>query len=401
MALALPREVFLYVLRSCEQLDLLQLSLVSKDLHLLCLPLIYREVDLGTRGAGIPRWLDLDYFDFDSEIPGKRHKYIEWLQRAQGSFLRTLLKHPEYAFYVRSLSWTLTFGSEWCGENGEWCDDTTGYDIEHIMYPHDHTWQVFGLLTLVRYLDLGSEHYLMRHSYVRDVPRYLFPRATEVAFSGIMNQKTVHSIIAHDPGRLESLSVDNVQHWGHHADGMPMTSDHERLSLDSQGDPSLWCAPGPILGLFDTSTSFTSLKFLMLRKISAQNVIHRDIVPEVDIAVYKEWATLINAVKRHLTTLVIEQATDGPMAPGRVGHQTRRPMDQRFHDYLLPLFLEPGWDCLERLEIRGVGHWHNEEVPVMNEFTKQSIADAVGSHVSLLITEEHSRPAYMWSPPGY
>jgi hypothetical protein len=30
-------------------------------------------------------------------------------------------------------------------------------------------------------------------------------------------------------------------------------------------------------------------------------------------------------------------------------------MDQRFHDYLLPVSFEGGWNNLERLEIRGIG----------------------------------------------
>ena len=76
-------------------------------------------------------------------------------------------------------------------------------------------------------------------------------------------------------------------------------------------------------------------------------------------------------------------------------------MDQRFHDYLLPVFLEDGWNNLERLEIRGVGRWHREDPVVMNDSTKAAIADAVSPNVMLIIVEEACRPAWIWDPPGY
>lgn len=76
-------------------------------------------------------------------------------------------------------------------------------------------------------------------------------------------------------------------------------------------------------------------------------------------------------------------------------------MDQRFHDYLLPVFLEGGWNNLGRLEIHGVGRWHREDSMVMNDSTKAAIANAVGPNVMLIIVGEAYRPAWMWDPPGY
>ena len=312
------------------------------------------------------------------------------LETAQASFLTSLLKHPEYASFVRSLSWTLTFGPEWFGEYQD--------PVEKIISPHDQTWQVLELLSMVRDVDLASEHMLMRHSYVRDCPEMLFPAATKVRLSGVMDQRLVHSMISHRSHRLESLCIDDVQHWGLHADGRPLTVLSERNALRLlEQEPGMY-PPGPMRGIFDSSVHYSDLRYLLLRKAASQTVADKEWVPDADIAVYKEWAILIRSVKHHLRCLVFEQSSR-PL--GRDCRQDRRPMDRRFQDHLLPLFLESGWDSLERLEIRGVGRWHQENPIVMDDATKKSITDAVGSRVSILIAEEQSREAYMWRPPAY
>jgi hypothetical protein len=61
---------------------------------------------------------------------------------------------------------------------------------------------------------------------------------------------------------------------------------------------------------------------------------------------------------------------------------------------MLPVFLERGWKRLKRLEIRGVGHWKDEE-PVMTMETRKAIKEAVGRDVKVVIEEDWRRPAWM------
>jgi hypothetical protein len=164
------------------------------------------------------------------------------------------------------------------------------------------------------------------------------------------------------------------------------------------GEPGTY-PPGPIRGIFDSSRCYSNLKDLFLRKAALPAVTDILWAPEADIAVYKEWASVIISVKGHLRRLTFEQATPPSGSYMRFGgsNRTRRPMDQRFHDYLLPVFLEQ----LERLEIRGVGRWYREDLIVMNDSTKAAIADAVGPDVVLIIAEEACRPAWVWDPPSF
>jgi pimeloyl-ACP methyl ester carboxylesterase len=385
----LSNELWLAIFRLCDRSAWPQLNLVSKGFHVLCLPLIYQDVDLSTHDFGIRYPLFLIATGPKPTPLDRAEAKIQKLQKAQESFLDTLLQHPEYAPFIRTLTWTLMFGPE--------LDDQES-PIDHIDHPHNQTWRVLLTLEKVQLLDLSSGHYLMRHAYVRDCPGPLFPAAKSVRLSGVMNEKLVGSIISHHPDRLEELIIDNVQHWGLHADGRPLTTDsglnreHERMK-----EPGIY-PPGPIRGIFDSSRRYPNLKDLFLRKVASPSVADIEWVPEADIAVYKEWASLITSVKGHLKRLTFEQAPSGTF---RRANQTRRPMDQRFHDYLLPVLLEGGWNNLERLEIRGVGRWYREDPIVMNDSTKAAIADAVGPNVMLIIVEEACRLAWMWDPPGY
>jgi hypothetical protein len=119
-------------------------------------------------------------------------------------------------------------------------------------------------------------------------------------------------------------------------------------------------------------------------------------VPEADVAVYREWAKFITSVKGRLEGFSFKQSS----LPGDEGirgfgpDQQMRPIDRRFQKHMLPVFLERGWKRLKRLEIRGVGHWKDEE-PVMTMETRKAIKEAVGRDVKVVIEEDWKRPAWM------
>ena len=116
------------------------------------------------------------------------------------------------------------------------------------------------------------------------------------------------------------------------------------------------------------------------------------------MAVSKEWAILIGALKSQIQHLTVEQACAPTNKPSkcRAGQQINRPMDQSFHDYLLPILLQGGWDELQSLNIGGVRHWPC--CSDSDDYSMESaIANAVGPDVEVSITRESDRPAWLWS----
>jgi hypothetical protein len=133
----LPNELWLAIFRLCDRSAWPQLNLVSKGFRVLCLPLIYRDVDLSTHNSEILHPLHLVTIGPNPMPFDRAEDKIKRLQKAQELFLDTLLQHPEYAPFVRALVWTLMFGSE--------LDDQDG-PLDYIGHPHNQTWRV--LLTL-------------------------------------------------------------------------------------------------------------------------------------------------------------------------------------------------------------------------------------------------------------
>src|SRR5271155_3096989 len=133
----LSNELWLAIFRLCDRSAWPQLNLVSKGFHVLCLPLIYRDVDLSTHNSGILHPLHLVTLGPNPTLIERAEDKIRKLQKAQESFLDTLLQHPEYAPFIRALTWTLMFGPE--------LDDQES-PVDDIGHPHNHTWR--GLLIL-------------------------------------------------------------------------------------------------------------------------------------------------------------------------------------------------------------------------------------------------------------
>jgi hypothetical protein len=107
--LACPSDVFFLILEQCDPNSISKLSLTSKDIRVQCIPHLYRTVDLSSHNAGRISQQEDDLrpemwaCSFD-EIAPENHV------SRQRSFLRTMARHPEYATYVRTFSWTLTWG---------------------------------------------------------------------------------------------------------------------------------------------------------------------------------------------------------------------------------------------------------------------------------------------------
>lgn len=397
----LPQDIFLEILDICaaHKGALYNLSLTSKFIQNTCLPLLYRDVDLSTHNRGRlveeegaccwEVWADAD----GDYVPDNA-------RLRQYSFLRTLTAHPEYGAFVRSFAWTLI----WTG---------SPYDTSELDDIEFAIWDVFSSLTNVRDLDLASLHYNDRERFIRQNPRQLFSSAVRVRLLGWMHYGLVMSILySVDPSKLEHLALDNLQDEGQYADGSRIWSDDPKYvrdhteTLNPDGSRG-FVFPGPMRYILKPLEGrYTALKSLLLRKAGQEQISGEDDVvlwsPDIDDAVYSEWASFLSSVEPTLEVFIFEH-TRAPKwgGSGRCGRsrwrprQRIRPMDERFRRLFLSVLLAGSWPRLQRMEIRGVGRW--EDVPSLDEETKVRLREAVGSRALLILEEEESRPCKKFS----
>lgn len=390
----LPRDIFFEVLDACaaHRGTLYNLSLTSKFLQNTCLPLLYRNVDLSTHNRG-------RLFEFEDELVQEiwadaDGDYVpDDARLRQFSFLQTLTAHPEYGAFVRSFAWTLI----WTYPRFV---NSKLNDIEFSI------WNVFSSLTNVRELDLASLHNNDSEPFVRQNPPRLFSSAVRVRLLGWMHYGLVTSILySIDPSRLEHLALDSLQDEGQYPDGSPMMyEDGDKVwdhieTLNPDGSRG-FVSPGPMRNILKPLEGrCTALKHLLLRKAGQEWIqpptgrfMMPTWSPELDDAVYNEWASFLSSVKATLEVFVFEH-TRAPRW-GTLGRfqprQSIRPMDERFRRLFLAVLLAGNWPRLQRMEIRGVGRW--DGVPALDEETKAQMRDAVGSGVLLVLEEEESRP---------
>lgn len=391
----LPQDIFFEILDICaaHKGALYNLSLTSKSIQNTCLPLLYRDVDLSTHNRGrLVEEEDECCWELWADLDG--HYVPDDARLRQHSFLRTLTAHPEYGAFVRSFAWTLIW-------TGSWNTTSRLEDIEFAV------WDVFTSLTNVKDLDLASLHYNFLEPFVRQNPPRLFSSAVRVRLLGWMHRGLVKSILySVDPSKLAHLALDNLQDEGQYPDGSPVRSDDgenvrdHKETVNRDGSHG-FVFPGPMRNILTPLEGrCMALKFLLLRK-AGQELIERGNwtgwSPEIDDAVYREWASFLSSVKSTLEVFIFEH-TRAPKygMPSRCGHsrlislQRIRPMDERFRRLFLSVLLAGGWPRLQTMEIRGVGRW--EGVPALDEETKVRLREAVGSRVLLVLEEEESRP---------
>lgn len=138
----------------------------------------------------------------------------------QEGFICAILRNPQLAVHVQSLSWTLLLLKE-----PEW-DRNFPYPLLRIGIREDESvedysdigsrpimriWEVFAMLTNVKTLDLAYLTHDHGHPLAAAFPDALFPRATSIRLSGVMEYALAASILAANPAKLQHLIWDNLQ----------------------------------------------------------------------------------------------------------------------------------------------------------------------------------------------
>ncbi|MCJ1255179.1 hypothetical protein MMC24_002995 [Lignoscripta atroalba] len=397
--LSSPREIQITIAENCESQDLCNLCRTSRGLYELCIPVLYHDVDLSIHNRGLVRcnrpgigwfYLPADYPTCENVPENARSK--------QERFLGTLLDHPDYRGYVRSLTWTFLV------LNTENLDPDPYAEPEVFGRPLIEIWNVMQSLTNLKHVDFAHLDFYQDIDILGESPTTLFSSATSVRIAAEMKYclatSVLHSI---DPSKLVHLCLSNVQDPGQLENGDRYESDvlhseqtETRLPDGDRGR----VLPGAMRGLLPKlSGHCTALRSLILQK-SAQAVHHSMYWNDgADTAVYEEWAAFVASVTVTLQTFQFEQGlkSEGegiPPGTRRFGrrstpNQPIRPMDERFMQTLFPVLVSGLWPCLKVMEIRGIGAWKG--VPAMNEWKKAELREAVGQTAMLVIEEEASR----------
>ena len=176
----LPNEVLHGIAEVLPRADLLNLALTSRSLERVCIPVIYGEVDLSIHnrgrvlGVGEPEKYHQQYANSFrcQNVPSQAFT-------RQEKFLAQVMQHPEYTFYVKSLTWTLLLlrEPEWVEEGHEYPLLGKGADNALVDRPILHIWEVFETLRNVRVLDLAYLSHDHGHPLASAFPDALFPRA--------------------------------------------------------------------------------------------------------------------------------------------------------------------------------------------------------------------------------
>lgn len=189
---------------------LLNVSLTCSAWRSLAQPSVYRVVDISSHNNGRQPQLECEmrplvYADYDGEF---RPQNLVSRQRA---FLRRMMDEPQLARYVRSFTWTLI-----------WLD----FDEDDLTEIDHQTWDVFGRMTNVTYLDLASLHRNDDDGYIRQNPTVLFPKVRILRLLGWMHRGLVRAIVTSlDPRKLESLRLDYLEDEGAFPNGESLGKD--------------------------------------------------------------------------------------------------------------------------------------------------------------------------------
>ena len=320
----------------------------SRGFHQLCVPLLYRHVDLSFHNDE-GTW-DLQGSRIESDDPRRRWARVWDIFRRQQAFIVTVLNQPQYATNVRSLIWTFQ----------KWVDEA-GNDIEE-----GPTWMCFKAMKQLAVLDFCSMTPVSRTR----TPLTLFPSTKSVRIGGLTSLALATSILhSIDPSHLTSLDLNNLQDLGQLRERRSFTGNEDFVHVIetrySDGSPTLRHSGIMRDHLRPLTGKCTALQNLTLRSVGSDYPVDPTRSPFMDQEGYEEWAAFIASVRSTLKAIRFEQGII-PQRPVQSiflcdrGHPRRlslaiRAMHCRFIRYIEPVFTQSSWPALKTFIIRGIG----------------------------------------------
>jgi hypothetical protein len=189
-------ELWIQVFEQLSKHDLGTLTLASKHLRTICLPILFREVDLSCHQI-MPLAQSPDPFPY-------KHAWNE-LIRKQNAFMRLISSSSQYGALVRKFSWTIgLFRKTGYGERDIWADGR--YEAEFCA-------MLVNLVNVrkVRIHANADVQGELPMRPLRGLPN-LFPKAVDIKLQGGVGPLLARAILHGQGAKLTSLCLDNI--WG-------------------------------------------------------------------------------------------------------------------------------------------------------------------------------------------
>ncbi|MCJ1463148.1 hypothetical protein MMC07_001753 [Pseudocyphellaria aurata] len=328
---SLPAELQVSIATYLDKYDLMSLCQSSPRLNQKCVVALYRHVDLlfDSHGHG------MEFNETNLEM-------WDALLKRQRQFVQTLLSHPEYGRFVRSLKGRLCI-FRFNDYNSSEADGVSEKDL----------WRAMQSLSRVKSVDLAANHFSQDPMTVlsKDLPTALFRTATSVRLVGYMQYDLAKSILsAINPAMLLHLCLDIVQ------DRKPGQAQSGSMPGDI-GEDGRIIALGATAGLLTIlSGRCTALRTLVLRRIgqNTEGDGWETGNTAAEEASYIEWAIFVSSVKGTVEKFTYEQSGQRLRTCPDDIRPASRIMDRRFRQLILPAIISGNWPCLKIVQIRGV-----------------------------------------------
>lgn len=358
----LPAEIHVGIANHCKNNALISLCLTSKRLHERCLHVLYRHVNL--------RFIQKHLVS--AGVSGAQQR------KRRERFYQTLLTHPGYGQWVRSLKGRLH-------KSHHDVEDSHAAGLGRDSISEEDWWRAMRSLTHVQSVDVISGPKRMTMQFPSCG---LFHSATSVRLAGHLPSGLAKSILrAINPATLKHLCLDMVvQDLG---DAWP----HIEYLPGKRGVNGRITAFGATPGLLTPLTGrCTALRTLVLRR-TGQSCPGYDWNVAAEEASYTEWASFIRSVQGTLERFMFEQAGRAwLLGTGWNEIEEVRIMDDRFGRLVLPAIVTEKWPRLSVMDIRGVRSAHGQDA-LFN-----ALRAVVGGNATVLVQEACGCPKpYVWN----
>ncbi|KAE8454383.1 hypothetical protein EG329_000005 [Mollisiaceae sp. DMI_Dod_QoI] len=373
--LHLPLEIWHLITPRFPQRTLAALIRTHSVLHHLLTPLLYHTINLNLVAS--------------MEISGPHRSHIA---QSQYLFIRQMLAHPHLASHIKIFNWTMGF------ERLSLLPDTI-HD-EEVTWNDEDVFTMLEMLKNVVRVDIGTG----QRSF-GDLPdgmegKTFFPKARYVKLSGTMKRSFVGAILlgpqmedhrnkkgkgiqTEETTQLDTLILDDLLEDSPTL-GSPVTYHRpgrmSRVGTETPPDIMRIGRRQPMQHIL-TPALYERCRNLHQLSIRVYGMAERG---TLDDELWAEWATFIGEVKPKQVIFDCDRmwrdhgrGGGSALRFARLREQRSRIVvanDRRFGETLLPI-LKAGWDCLERIEVRGVGESVVKELELLEDKWIQVVFD--------------------------
>ncbi|KAF2116301.1 hypothetical protein BDV96DRAFT_47887 [Lophiotrema nucula] len=411
----LPDELRQAIFGFCDSSTVLNLSLTSQATFNVCISHLAHTIDLSVHNGdhwGIHRYYINVNVPPDHVKRSLTNRDVSVVQR-QRKLIALLDRDPHLASGTRVLRWTMMDSDQ---------RSTKRMSQASFNYGEAMLWDTFKHFSNITEVDIA---FMTNWREFDEVPRSLFSTAISVSLAGIASHALIASIInSIDPSKLRHLRLNNLQTFAEPQSTLLQLSEDEIRSHRCDRPGAVQGYLEPLIG---RCPALRSLHILTTAEFVEQTLNLRpspiwSLECEAEHRRYAEIGGFVDSVKSTLREFVFEHGPDVDYFGNSPGVHSERafassnldnplPMDYYFDTYILPVFWTGSWPKLERIIVRGIGHWKPIDAWKQDGMATElrwlhrkttgfreraiTIWDAVdGSNIDIVIEDEASRPFY-------